>query len=207
MILSFLLWSAPLLVIPLSYCSFRFVPFLKIRYCLYAIVLLTGFLFNLLQLSFSNDRLDTLFTLGINFILAEFLWNILRLKKKRLFAVALLIVLCVIGIGYRKWLTAGPEHGRELWKAEIAATYCQGNVVYTLKDRDLFDKAHPARLLVLSKKVGRWPVEKFIEKCRTPDGFKYTDFIYKWSKTSVGVRVDLWAPGFAPQIQTMGQGF
>jgi hypothetical protein len=209
MFLSILLWAAPFLVIPVTYFFFRFLPFRKARYTGYGVLLAAAFFQNLFCCSFHNDLFDTILLLAVNFIAAEFFWNLLRLKKMKLFLVLLILALGFYGLQFRRWIASGPEHGWELWKDTVASTYRADSVLYTLRERKLFDvkREHPPRLLILSKRIGFSPFEREISHHETPPGFDETDFIYVWSTTSQGARLDLHVPGFDRQIWTMGEGF
>ncbi len=200
-----LLWLVPLLVIPVSYVFCRYVPLRKARYYLYAVVLIAAFFLNLFQISFWNELFDAIEFILINFICMEFFWNLLRVKSRKLFCVFLAVALCIYGFELRRWIIAGPNHARELWKPFTASIYHRGNVEYAVREHDLFNMVHPARLLVLSKKLGGLPFEKQISSYRTPEGFGYADFTYKWSETGQGVRLDLHTAGY--RLWTMGEGF
>ncbi len=204
-----LLWAAPLLIIPIAYLFFRFLPFRKPRYIGYGVVLAAAFFLNLFRCSFHNGLFDTILLLVVNFIAAEFFWNLLRIKRIKLFLPLLFLALMLYGLQFRRWLESGPEHGWELWKDAVASTYRTDSVLYTLRERKLFyvKKERPPRLLILSKQVGSSPFEREISRHETPPGFDETDFIYVWSATPQGARLDLHVPGFDRQIWTMGEGF
>ncbi len=202
-----LLWAAPFLIIPVSFLFFRFLPLRKVRYLSYAVILVAAFFLNLFRFTFHNDVFDTLLSLVINFIAAEFFWNLLRLKKTKVFIPLLILALGLYGLQFKRWMVSGPGHGYELWKDAVATTYRAKSAVYSLKERNLFEARHPGRLLILSKQIGASPFEREVSRYRTPLGFKETDFLYVWSTTPQGVRLDLHVPGFDRQIWTMGEGF
>jgi hypothetical protein len=200
-----LLWLVPLSVVPASYVVYRYCPLRKARYYFYAVVLIAAFFLNLFRISFWNELFDTVEFVSINFICAEFFWNLLRVKSRKLFRVFLVMALCLFGIGLKRWIVAGPNHARELWKPCTASTYHRGSDNYAVREHELFTIFHPARLLVLSKQMGILPFEKQIGSYRTPKGYGYADFTYKWSETSQGVRLDLHTAGY--RLWTMGEGF
>jgi hypothetical protein len=202
-----LLWAAPFLIIPVSFIFFRFLPFHKARYLSYGVLLLAAFFLNLFRFTFHNDLFDTILRLVVNFIGAEFFWNLLRLKKMKVFIPLLILALGLYGFQFKRWIVSGPSHGYELWKDAVATTYRAKSAVYSLKERDLFNTKRPGRLLILSKQIGSSPFEREISRYRTPPGFRKTDFLYTWSTTPQGVRLDLHVPGFDRQIWTMGEGF
>ena len=203
--MKYLLWSIPLFIVPVSYVFYRYVPLRKARYCFYAGALIAAFFLNLFRISFWNELFDTVEFIFVNFICAEFFWNLLRVKSRKLFRVFLVIALCLFGIGLKRWIVAGPNHARELWKPHTASTYHRGNDNYAVREHELFTIVHPARLLVLSKQLGILPFEKQISSYHTPGGFGYADFTYKWSETNQGVRCDLHTAGY--RLWTMGEGF
>jgi hypothetical protein len=200
-----LLWLVPLFVLPAGYFFYRYVSLRKTRYCFYAAVLVTAFFLNLFEISFWNEIWDTALVLLINFICAEFFLNLLRLKKKKLFLVLFAVALCLYAFEFKRWIIAGPQHAAELWKPYVASTYRCGKTTYAIKEHDLFDSSRPARLLVLTRQIGSWPFETTISTYRTPEGFRYTDFIYTWSGTDQGVRLDISTVGY--KLWTMGEGF
>ncbi|MGA2507090.1 MAG: hypothetical protein ABSF80_06420 [Chitinispirillaceae bacterium] len=200
----FLLWLAPFLIVPASYLFFRYVPFRRPRYCFYGLILVAAFFLNLFLISFWNEILDTIEFLVINFICAEFFWNALRMKRRKFFRILFTAALCLYGFELRSWIAGGPNHAWELWKPYTAGTYRCGSGLYAVRERSLF-AAHQARLLVLTKKTGILPFEKQIGTYRTPEGFKYTDFIYTWSETAQGVRLDISTVGY--KLWTLGEGF
>ena len=183
MLSGLLLWAAPFLVIPIAYLFFRFLPYRKIRYLSYGVLLTAAFFLNLFRCSFHNDLFDTIMRLVVTFIAAEFFWNLLRLKKIKLFLPLLILALGLYGLQFKRWMVSGPEHGWKLWKDAVASTYRANSVLYTLKERELFDMKHPARLLILSKQIGTSPFEREINRYRTPQVFKRTDFLYTSSTT------------------------
>ena len=212
MIINLLLWALPILIIPASYVFSRYIPWRKGRYYFYTAVLAAAFCLNLFGLSFHCGMYDRILLLGINFILAEFIWNFSRKRKKRLLsaglALAVVSALCLFNFDFPRWLTGGCGNAWGLWNDTVASTYRMNGSVYSLSDRDLFDVKHPARLLILSKKIGAWPFERKISHpYHTLDGFYRTAFICKWSNNGAGVRLDLYVPGFDRQIWTMGEGF
>lgn len=200
-----LVWLVPLFVIPVSYAFYRYVPLRKARYYFYIVVLIAAFFLNLFQISFWNELFDTVEFIFVNFICAEFFWNLLRVKNRKLFRVFLVFALCLYGFGLNRWIVAGPNHAWELWKPRTASVYHRGSDNYAVREHVLFTVVHPARLLVLSKQLGTLPFEKQISRYRTPGGFGYADFTYKWSETSQGVRLDLHTAGY--RLWTMGEGF
>jgi len=196
-----LLWIVPLLIIPVSYVLCRYVPLRKARYYVYAAVLIAAFFLNLFLISFWNELFDTVEFILVNFICAEFFWNLLRMKKRRFFRALFIIALCAYGFELRHWIIAGPNNAQELWKPVTAGVYQCGDIQYAVREHGLFPSA---RLLVLSRRIGRLPFEKTIGAFRTPEGFKYADFTYSWSTTCQGVRLDI---STADYRRTMGEGF
>jgi hypothetical protein len=203
--MKYLLWVAPLFIVPLSYFFYRYMPLRKFRYYFYLLVLLTAFFLNLFQISFWNELFDTVEFIVVNFIFAEFFWNLLRMKARKLFRVLFVIALCLFAFGLRHWIMAGPDHATELWKPVTASTYRCGQVNYAVREHNRFAGDHPVRLLVLARQVGNMPFEKQISIYHTPKGFGDAKFSYQWSKTDQGVRLDLHAAGY--HLWTMGEGF
>lgn len=203
--LKFFLWSVPLLVIPASYLSWRYLPFRKVRWCFYALILIAAFILNFMQVSFWNGLFDAVELMLVNFICAEFFWNLLKVKNRQLFRVVFLIALCAYGFEFRHWLAAGPNHAAKLWDPPAADTFRRGSDSYAVREYVLYASIIPARSVVLWKRLGKWPFEKQIKSYRTPAGFGDAVISYQWSETSDGVRLDLHAAGY--RLWTMGEGF
>jgi len=203
--LKFFLWSVPLLVIPASYVSWRYLPFRRTRWCLYAVALVAAFFLNLFHVSFWNELFDAVELMAINFIVAELFWNLLNVKKRKLFRIVFIIALCAYGFELRHWFAAGPNHAAELWKLPAASTWRRGSDSYAVREYVLYASHRPARSIVLWKRMGKWPFEKQIKSYRTPAGFGDAVIVYQWSETSDGVRLDLHAAGY--NLWTMGEGF
>jgi hypothetical protein len=205
MVQNIFLWSAPLLVIPASFIVNRYLPFKRARYYLYAAILTAAFFFNLFRVSFLNEIFDTCLFIAVNFILADFFWNILHVKARMLVVWVVVLGFILFGGIHLRWLYAGYGNAWKLWNPSTVSSYALGDVQYAVKDRDLFFIRKPARELKLVRRLGKWPLEKHISSYRTPEGFSRTNFSYIWTETGLGVRVDLRTAGYI--LWTMGEGF
>jgi hypothetical protein len=139
------------------------------------------------------------------FIFAEYLWNVPRIVKGKIFKIVLIIALCSYGAYHWRWIAAGPLNGRQLWEPALLSTFKPGRMEYRVVDCDLFNPLHPARDIKLLKQIGPFPVEKLIKAYRTPDGYYRTPYTCKWSITPVGVRMDLYDK--ERKEWTLGEGF
>jgi hypothetical protein len=203
--LNILVWSIPLLIIPASYLSSRYLPLRKVRYYCYALVLAAAFALSLFHVTFRNLSLNTLEFLTVNFIVAEFFWNCRRSAKGRLSLVLVVAGLVAYAFLHWHWIAAGPVNAKKLWKPVIGSTYRLGTVEYRIKDKVFFRVFHPAgRRLTLCKQLGGLPIEKQISD-KFLDGYCDALFVYKWSSTGQGVRLDIWHNSY--QLWTMGEGF
>ena len=200
-----LLWLVPLLIIPLSWSFYKYVPFRKPRYVLYVAVLTVAFVLDLNHVSFRNGTIDTVFLMLVCFVVAEFFWNIRLVAKGKQFSVLLIIAICLYGAYYRHWIAAGPPNAPKLWNPVVMSAFKAENAEYRVLEQDLFDRRHPAREIRLLKKAGFLPLEKQINAYRTPEGFYLTPFSCKWSITPVGVRADIYDKD--RKEWTLGEGF
>ena len=204
--MNYLLWSIPLLIIPASLLSFRFLPFPGARRYCYGGVLAVAFFLNFFRVSFWNETVDTIELLCVNFILAEFFWMFfLKVKNRRIFTALFVIALCAYGFEFRHWLAAGTAHARELWSTPAASAYTRGRDRYVVREHVLYAAERPSRQIILSKRLGGWLLEKQIKSYRTPRGFGNVGITYTWSETGEGVRLDLHAAGY--KLWTMGEGY
>jgi len=203
--INLLLWLVPAFVVPVSYLFYRYLPFRKVRYLIYSLLLIAAFFLNLFQISFWNELFDTVEFILINFIVAEFIWNLLKIKRPKIFIVLFLIALCLYGFELKRWMIAGPDHAAILWKPLTASTYRRDAVDYAVREYELFKRGHQVSVLVLSKRTGALLFEKQIGSYRTPEGFGDAEFSYQWSRTDQGIRLDLYAAGY--RLWTMGEGF
>jgi hypothetical protein len=187
MIENVLLWLVPVVILPASFLAYRFLPFRSLRYY--------GW----------NEIVDTGLFFLVNFIFADYFWNIVKVKNRRLVISLVIIGVGIFGAIHCNWIAAGPANAWKLWNPGAVSSYTLGQVQYAVKDRDLFRIIKPARILTLSQRLGKWPLEKQIHAYRTPEDFSRTIFNYKWSETDQGVRVDLGTAGYT--LWTMGEGF
>jgi hypothetical protein len=200
MIRLFTLWSLPLLIIPVSLIVSRYFPFKKLRYGCYAVILAAAFVFNLFNASFWNEIADTSMHLLITFIFADFFWNVLRIKNRRIVLSFIVMGAIVFGIIHFRWIVSGPLQVDKFINPGPVSLFTREGV-----EQNLFYLGKPARILTLARKFEKWPFEKEIHSYRTPDGFYGTNFTYKWSETDQGARVDLRTAGYT--LWTMGEGF
>jgi len=199
------LWSLPLLIIPASLIVSRYFPFRKLRYGCYALVLAAAFVFNLFNASFWNEIADTGMILLVNFIFADFFWNILAIKNRRIVLSFIIIGAVAFGTIHFRWIVSGPSQVEKFINPGPVSLFTIEGIQYAVKERNLFYLGKPARILTLARKFKEWPFEKEIHSYRTPDGFYGTNFTYKWSETDQGARVDLRTAGYT--LWTMGEGF
>lgn len=200
-----LLWLFPLLILPVSWLFYKFVPLRKVRYILYALILAAAFTLDLYTISFRSGCVDTGITMLVSFIIGEYFWNIGSIAKGKIFKFLLIIALCSYGAYHWRWIIAGPIHGRQLWEPVLLSTFKPERSEYRVVDCNLFDPLHPARDIKLLKQIGSLPIEKLIKAYRTPQGYYLTSYTCKWSITPVGVRVELYDKG--RKEWTLGEGF
>ena len=104
-----IVWSIPLLIIPVSLVVSRGLPFRTLRYSLYALFLVVSFILNLFQISFWNETADTAAVFLLNFFLADIFWNILKIKNRRVVTTSLVAGALFFGVANFQWFAAGPS--------------------------------------------------------------------------------------------------
>lgn len=200
------IWIAPLALLPLSYLSYRFVPFRAQRMAFYLLVLTVAIFFDILRISFRPDMLDVVASLLLIFMVLEPCWLLERFSSGKPLAIVLGIVILVIGYINWEWIGAGPRGIRRFWAASVAGTHVTDDTHYAVKDFDCPRCHHPYRVFRLVTYTPHIPLEKTIKPYEPPTGYAGTPFTFQWSPTPRGIRLDLMPEGDYV-LWTMGEGF
>ena len=200
------IWIAPLALPPLSYLSYRFVPFRAQRMCAYLLVLTVAIFFDILRISFRPDVLDVVASLAMIFMALELCRLLNRFAAKKPVAIVLGIVIAVTGLINREWIRAGPRGIGRFWAAEVADTYQTDDSNYAIKDFACPGCSPAYRVFRLVGYKPHVPLERTIKSYEPPGGYAATPFTFRWSPTADGVRLDLLPEGDYV-LRTMGEGF
>jgi hypothetical protein len=199
-------WIAPLTLPPLSYLSYRFVPFRAQRMCAYLVVLTVAIFFDILRISFRPDVLDVAASLALIFMVLELCWLPSRFAGKKPLVVVLGIVIPAIGFVNWEWISAGPRGVGRFRAAEVADTHRTDNTHYVVKDFACPRCSPPYRVFRLVTNTPHLPLEQTIKSYEPPSGYAATPFTFQWNPTAAGVRLDLLPEG-EYVLWTMGEGF
>lgn len=186
-----LIWLLPLVILFLSFLSFRLNAFKSLRYKIYALVLFIAFLLDLTHLSFTNDFIDTVRYLLVTLITGDLTWNVIRIRKPVLRGIAVILGLVAFGWAYFSWAIDGPDKNRNHWSRHVVSSYVNNkNRKYLLKDC-LESVSSEKRVLSLFKIKKVKFLEEELRAYEVPTGYEKLNFNYKWSNTLSGVRLDL----------------
>jgi hypothetical protein len=199
------MWLAPFLVIPVSYLTYREKKYRSTRFWIYGIILVTAFLSDLTSVSSTVDQIDTMLTLAVAIIIGELFWKLIHIKNKVMRTFFIICSLIAFTMMFKNWILSGPKNSDFKWRSPIADSYEGKMHHYTVKESKKNDKNRIVRTYELQKKISFFPLEKNVRSYRVPLGYSNSEFNFKWSDTSKGVRLDLVSDGDI--IWTLGEGF
>jgi len=203
--MNFVLWLLPLLVLILSFVSFRVNAFKASRYKIYVLLLFIAFLFDLMHLSFTNDIIDTVRFFLVTFIISDILWNVTKIRKPKVRATAVIVGLVAFGWVFSRWVIDGPNKNSMHWMKPVVSSYVNHkNRNYVLKEEFESGKKPVKRLSLLKIKKVKL-LEEEVRTYELPEGYANSDFNYQWSNTQNGVRLDL--VNGKDTVWTLGEGF
>lgn len=184
-------WLLPLVILILSFISFRLNAFKSLRYKIYALLLFIAFFFDLTHLSFTNDSTDTIHYLLVTFIIGDLAWNVIRIRKPVLRGIAVILGLAAFGWAYLSWAIDGPYKNSKYWNRQVVSSYVNHkNQNYLLKD--CFGSGSSEKRVFSLFKIKKVKLlEEEVRMYEVPAGYEKSDFNYKWSNTLSGVRLDL----------------
>jgi len=173
----------------------RWVPAKKIRYALYAALLLAAFIFDLNKVSFRLDFLNVIFYSLVLVVMSELLWICVRKKGRLLMGGALVVFIPFFVYAYFAVLMLLPFPCHDD-KNETAGEFRCGAGEYTLRKRLSFDIFNPAQVYILTRNIRRTPLLRQVDRFPAPRGYIEAEFITKWQCLDGGVRVDLYIDGY-----------
>ena len=202
MVVHLLLWLIPILIIPFTFYTARYIPLRAPRFVAYVILLVAALVVGLNKLQLSNNVADRICDFTILFMVGEMFWAFNKFKSKKVFNFLLVIFLMCYGAFIFKWIIAGPQGIMQYWGVNVIDSREMKSGGYEIKVTD--HKISHKRTFVLLKKVKYPFLEKRVDKWATIPGYYKSEFSYKWSNTPQGVRVDLVAD--SNTIWTIGEG-
>lgn len=187
---SYIEWLFPLLIIPTSYVLFRFVPFRKVRFQVYAVILVMAFFFDLFKISFKSEVLDSVLYFSVLGIITEFVWNSTKLKRKIISGAVLVLFLPGFLYLNSAWLRAGADQ-REFRRNTVVDVHSCNSVEYALEKRLSRNWSDSSYKYILNRSIPRSPLEKQIDTYTTREGYFQAQFEYVWNCVDEGVKLDL----------------
>jgi len=188
-------WLPLLLFAVVGFPLDRWLPARKIRYILYAALLLIAFIFDLNKVSFRVSWLNILFYSLILTVISELLWICLRKKSRLLMGGALVIFVPFFVYAYFAVLMFLPFPCHEN-RNEITGEFQCDAGEYTLHKRLSFDIFKPAQVYILTRDLRRTPFLRQVDKFPAPRGYIEAVFTPKWQCINGGVKVDLYIDGY-----------
>ncbi len=183
-------WLFPVFIIPLSFCLNRWVPYKKIRYTVYVLILAAAFFLDLFKVSFRSELIDNVMFFSVQVIITEFFFNLLKTRKKIWAALVTISFTVFFFYTNSAWLMAGSSHN-ELRRNTTIEVYKNAHGDYALEKRLSRNFRHPSYVYVLNRNISRTPFEEQIDSYLTQDGYFKAKFLTKWEDTKDGVKLDL----------------
>jgi len=184
-----ILWLAPFFAVFAGLGLSRIKKMRSQRYLFYAVILFIAFLIDLNSLKFSNFRLDIALSLSVTLILSEFFWSINRSRNKVFFTISLVTGILIFSYLFRQWFISGPVNVCSLWESKVVSEHSIGNVKY--KVREPLKKNDQGRTFILYKCLKYLPLEKFMEKFTTPQGYDRAQFRFRWHIKNGAIMADI----------------
>ncbi len=185
-----ILWMAPFIVVLAGLGLSRIKAMRSQRYVFYAVILFIAFLIDLNSLKFSNFRLDIALSLSVTLIVSEFFWRMVRSRNKVFFTTSLVIGILIFGYQFRQWIISGPVNASYLWESQVASEHSTKDAKYKLIEPFKMKYAN-GRTFKLYKCLKYLPMEKFMEKYTTPQGYERAEFSFRWYIKNGAVMVDI----------------
>ncbi|NLE01200.1 MAG: hypothetical protein GX640_15140 [Fibrobacter sp.] len=201
---SYIGWGLPLLLIPVSFLTYRMKNKKKKRYLVYIFILFVAFIFNLTGISFKVDFLDSTLYLVVSFIICEFCWSITRIKNRPLVTLFVICGVILFGAAYKDWLVGGPQKNNSLRATTIKDRYIIRENVYTVKERNTFTAKGMTKTIALYRDITKHPFETRIGEYVLPEGYFKAQIRYHWTRTPRGVKLNL--IGDSDTLWSLGDG-
>lgn len=190
LLMDLVLWLAPIFVVSTGFFLSRVKKMRSQRYFFYAVILFLAFLIDLNSLKFSNYRIDIALFLSVTLVISEFFWGIIGSRNKVFRTISLVSGILVFSYVFRHWFVSGPLHICSLWESKVVSEYSGRNGRYHVREQ-LGKQGNQDRTFRLYKCLKNIPMEKFIGKFRTPDGYDRAQFNFRWYIKNGAVMVDI----------------
>jgi len=169
----------------------RWAPLRKARYSLYAAIFLVAFIFDLNNISFASDTLNSLFYLVVFVAISEIVWLCAAKKNKLLLGCALCVFAPLFIYLYAAALVILPFPCHEGKRAVVERYNC-GSHSYILKKQPSLDVFQPGHVYILSRSTGSAQLQKRIDKYLTPKGYYDAYIAPRHECAADGIKIDLY---------------
>jgi len=173
----------------------RAVPYKRVRYPLYAAILLMEFIFDLNKVSFRYNAVNAVFYFLVMVISVEVVAICVRKKTRLLIGGAFMLFVPVFLYAYAAFLLIVPLPCHTLDGGIVGAYEACGGKKYVLAKRLSFDPLKPARAYGLYREIRRTPLKKRVDGYSAPDGYLEAAFSPQWrclgdGRAQVGLVID-----------------
>ncbi len=173
-------WFIILAIVAVGVAVDRAVPYKRVRYPLYIVLLLTLFIFDLNKVSFRSGAVNAVLYFFVMVIIVEVFLICIRKKSVLLLGGAFVALVPVFMYVYAAWLLIVPLpcHNMSGW---VLGTYeACGGKKYALTSRLSFDPIKQTRVYSLSRDIRHTPLKKRVDEYSVPNGYLEAAFSTQW---------------------------
>jgi hypothetical protein len=191
-------WFIILAVVAAGIAVDRLVPYRRVRYPVYAALLLTAFIFDLNRVTFRYEAANAALCLSVMLIIVELVLICVRKRSRFLLVGAFALLVPVFlyacaGFLLNVSLPCHEDGGSVLSRYDG----CAGKR-YEVFRRLSFDPFRPARVYSLGRDIRYTPLRKEVDRFTAPDGYLEARFSTRWECAQGGcAKVDLTVNGYA----------
>lgn len=173
-------WAVALIFLVGALACERLVPFRRVRYGVYALALLTAFIFDLNEVSFRSTLHNALWYALLLFMMCEILWICVRKNSKPLTCAAIVILPPILLVLYVAFLSAAPFICHDDAHELISEYRDCGGMTYTLVKRNSFDPFDAAPVYTLYRDLRNTPFKRRVDRYSTKVRYYETKFGIQW---------------------------
>lgn len=193
-------WLIIVLIAISGYITDRFLPGRRVRYPIYALLMLTAFIFDLNEVVFRANALNAVWYGLILLIIAEIFWKSLRKRSKPLLCAVFVGLPPVFLFVFAAALLSVPLPCHNLTGGTVGERTECGGGVYSLSVRPSFDPFKPGRIFALHRDIRFAPLKRRVDSYAIPEVFAGTRLTPHWEcapgPAGDAVRVRLSADGY-----------
>jgi len=190
-------WFLILVIISIGFVVDRVAPYKRVRYAIYAALLLMEFIFDLNKTSFRSDVVNAVLYFFVMVIIVEIVLICVRKKSRLLLGGAFMLLVPVFLYAYAAFLLIVPLPCHNLDNGLVGAYEACGGKRYALVKRLSFDPFRPARVYGLNVDVRNTPLKKQVDKYVVPKGYLEAGFSPLWRCAGDGrAQVELTVDGY-----------